>query len=165
MTKCDILIIKIKIVKSFSYFSVTNLNNDFLHCIMTKTRIVAMIVQDERLLMEKGEDSIELWTPGGKLEEGESDIECLRRELREELCVDLVSAKFFKEYHGFSFYNPDMRMIQRVHIVTISGTPKPDAEIESVIFLSKEDFEQKKYPMIPINEEDILPDIIKAGVW
>jgi len=132
---------------------------------MTRIRIAAIIIQDGKLLMEKGKTATELWTVGGKLEEGESDIDCLRRELREELCVDLVSAKFFKEYQGFSFYNPDTRMIQRVYIVTISGIAKPNAEIESIILLSKEDFEQKKYPMITINEEEMIPDIIKAGVW
>jgi len=33
----------------------------------------------------------------------------------------------------------------RVYIVTISGKIKPDAEIEDFVWMTKEDFESKKY--------------------
>jgi 8-oxo-dGTP diphosphatase len=130
-----------------------------------KTRIAGIIVQDGKILMLKGKGYKELWTPGGKLEEGESDENCLKRELKEEIGVNLISLRFFGEYSGEHFYNPNLISNNRVYLVTIDGGVKPDAEIESFVWFSKEDFETKKYPMITITEEQIIPDLIKAEIW
>ncbi len=130
-----------------------------------RTRIAGIIIQGGKILMLKGKGYKELWTPGGKLEEGESDEECLRRELKEEIGVNLVNSNFFGEYPGKSFYNPEVIRNQRVYIVNIEGEVKPDAEIESFVWFSKEDFKMKKYPMITITEEQIIPDLIKAKIW
>ena len=131
----------------------------------SKTRIAGIIIQGGKILMLKGKGYKELWTPGGKLEEGESDESCLKRELKEEIGVDLINSKFFGEYPGKSFYNPEIVYDQRVYIVTIEGGVKPDAEIEDFVWFSKKDFETKKYSMITINEEQIIPDLIKAKNW
>ena len=50
-------------------------------------------------------------------------------------------------------------------MVKIKGEPKPDAEIESIVWFSKEDFKNKKYPMITHTEQDVIPDLKKAGLW
>lgn len=131
---------------------------------ITKTRIAAIIIKDSKLLMLKGKGFGELWTPGGKIEVGETEEDCLRRELNEEIGVEIISLKFFKEYAGPSFYHENQITRQRIYIVSISGHIQPDAEIEDFVWLKKEDFEKKKFPMIPITEEEIVPDIIKAGL-
>ena len=87
----------------------------------SKTRIAGIIIQDGKILMLKGKGYKELWTPGGKLEERESDEECLKRELEEEIGVHLINSKFFKEYPGKSFYNPELIYNNRVYIATIEG--------------------------------------------
>ena len=63
-----------------------------------KIRIAGIIIKENKLLLLKGRGHKHLWTPGGKLEKGETDKECLKRELKEEIGVDLIEAKFFKEY-------------------------------------------------------------------
>lgn len=73
----------------------------------SKVRIAGIIIQDGKLLMLRGKGFKELWTPGGHLEIGESEEECLKRELKEEIGVDLVELKFFREYPGMSFYHPE----------------------------------------------------------
>jgi 8-oxo-dGTP diphosphatase len=129
-----------------------------------KTRVAAMVIRDGKLLLLKGKKHDELWTPGGKIEKGETDEECLRRELKEEIGVELVSATFFGAYRGKAFYH-DYIMNNRVYIAQISETIKPAAEIESFVWVSRDDFSNKKYPMIPIIKEEIIPDLIKQGVW
>jgi len=129
-----------------------------------KTRVIGIVIKEGKLLMLKGRGYKELWTPGGKMEVGEIDEETLKRELKEELHVILKDCKFFKEYSGKSFYG-DAMVRERVYITTIAGEITPSAEIESHLWLSREDFESHKYPMIPITEKEIIPDLIKAKIF
>ena len=131
----------------------------------TKTRIAGIIIEDNKLLMLIGKGYKELWTPGGKIDKGETDEECLKRELREELGVELLEYKFFKEYANASFYNPDKTTIERAYIIKIKGEIKPDSEIESIVWFTKDDYENKKYPMITHTQEELIPDLIREGIW
>ena len=54
-----------------------------------KTRIAGIIIKDGKLLLVKGKGYEELWTPGGKIDENETDEECLKRELKN---LSLVTA-------------------------------------------------------------------------
>ena len=128
-----------------------------------KTRISGVVMRDNKMLMLKGKGK-EFWTPGGKIEKGESDEECLKRELKEEIGVDLIDLKFFREYSHLSYYNPEVVLDVRVYIVTISGKIKPDAEIEDFVWMTKEDFESKKYPIITSIEEQTISYLIKDGI-
>ncbi len=130
----------------------------------TKIRIAAIIVHDGQLLMQKGKGYDELWTPGGKPLPGESDKECLARELQEELGVILVTATYFGEFTGKSPYGEHLNK-NKVYLCTISGDPLPDHEIEKVIWFSKNDFLSKTYPMIAVTENEIIPALIKANVF
>lgn len=38
---------------------------------------------------------------------------------------------------------------------------QPAHEIEKIVRLSKQEFDNKIYPMIPITEQEIIPDVIK----
>ena len=129
-----------------------------------RVRIVGMVIKDRKLLMLNGRGYKELWTPGGKMKVGETDEDCLRRELREELQVNLDSCKFFKEYYGKSFYSEWM-VRQGVYIIEISGEIKPSSEIEGHLWLSRKDFDSHKYPMIPTTEKEIIPDLIKERLF
>ncbi|KKP32880.1 MAG: hypothetical protein A2312_03115 [Candidatus Staskawiczbacteria bacterium RIFOXYB2_FULL_32_9] len=130
----------------------------------TVTRIAGVIIQDEKMLMVLGKYQ-ELWTPGGRIEPGETDEACLKRELKEEMGVELLSCKFFKEYTNPSFYHPERTTIERIYIAKVSGQIKPASEIRDFVWLCKEDFENKKYLMIGSDQEKLIPDLIKAGIW
>ncbi len=129
-----------------------------------RTRVAAIIIQDKKLLMVQG-GFPELWTPGGKLQEGESEEECLRRELKEEIWVKITELSFFKEYTWVSFYNPEIPLVQKIYIVSITWEIKPDAEIDNFVRLSREDFEQKRFTLIRWDQEEIIPDLIKGNIF
>lgn len=130
-----------------------------------RIRIAAMIIKDCKLLLVKTNKYKEYWTPGGKLEEGESEVECLRRELSEELNVKLTSAQFFKKYVSKSFYDKNAITINVAYTANISGEPKVGKEINSYIWMSKNEFENSKYPLIPSEREEVIPDLIKVGFF
>ena len=111
----------------------------------------------------KGKGYDYFWTPGGKISGEESDEECLKRELKEEMGVNLVSMKFFKEYDGVSFFNPNIKQKQVVYLIEIGGEIKPDAEIESFVWVSKEDYENKKYNTQ--TDDNLIVDLIKENIW
>ena len=131
----------------------------------SETRIAGIIIQGGKILMLIGKGHKELWTPGGHLEIGENEEECLKRELKEEIGVNLVKSKFFGEYPGKSFYQPERTYNQHVYLAEIEGKIVPNAEIESYLWFSKEDFLSKKYPMITNDEEKVIPDLIKKKFW
>ncbi len=130
----------------------------------SKTRVGAIIIEKSKLLMVKGRNYDEIWTPGGKKEHGESDLDCLKRELKEELNVELSSHKFFGRYESKSFYH-DYLMINRMYLVSIKGNIMPGMEIEKYFWLDKKDFLEEKFSMIPIIREKVLPDLIEQNYW
>ena len=110
-----------------------------------RTRIAGVVIRDNKILLLKGKGYDYFWTPGGKVDGAESNQECLRRELKEEIGVGLVSIKLFKEYDGVSFFNPEIKQKQIVYLIDIDGEIKPDSEIEGFVWMSREDYENKKY--------------------
>lgn len=131
----------------------------------TKIRIAGIIIENEKMLMLTGKGYGELWTPGGKIDKGETDEECLKREIKEEIGTNLIEVEFFKEYLTENFYSDKYKIIERVYIAKIEGEPEPDTEIENIVWFSKEDYQNKKYPMIPHIEEELIPDLIKNNIW
>lgn len=61
--------------------------------------------------------------PGGKVEEGESDLEALRRELREELSVEARQADFFCQY-DYSYPNGPEVSLRFYQVREFDGEPE-----------------------------------------
>lgn len=132
---------------------------------INRISIRAIIIQNHKLLLLKGKNHTELWEPGGKVELNESDEECLRRELMEEINTEIISFKHFGDYPSESFYHKDENILNKIYLVEIKNEPRPTHEIESIVWYSKDDFYNKKYHMIPVIENKIIPDLIKRGMF
>lgn len=110
-----------------------------------------------------GSPSVALYPGGMQIIVGETDEICLRRELKEEIGVELVSYKFYKEYNRKSFYH-DYMLKSRMYLVSIKGEPKENMEIKRFCWLSKEEFEKQQFLIIPIINEELIPDLIKDKI-
>jgi 8-oxo-dGTP pyrophosphatase MutT (NUDIX family) len=130
-----------------------------------RDRISGIVIKNRKLLMlthEKGPHSL-LWTPGGGVEKGESDLDCLRRELKEELDVELVSQKFLIEILAKSplFGNASRN---KVYSVEIKGKIKIEKGLKAV-WCNLEDYKKGKYKMIPVTQESVVKYLVDNRIW
>ncbi len=66
----------------------------------TRLRLGAVIIRDGKVLGVKPCDYRKYILPGGAIEFGESPEECFKREVKEELQCNFVSARFFGAYYS-----------------------------------------------------------------
>jgi len=74
------------------------------------------------------------YTLGGKIESNESEIECLRREVKEEVDADIVNAslKFLREFEGVAHGKENTTVNIKLYYGDITGEPKASSEIAEV---------------------------------
>lgn len=95
--------------------------------------------------------------PGGRVEAEEDDLDCLRRELEEELQVQLQSAHYFHTFEDAAALDPGMKVSMKVYFVTICGEPTPSQEITEVAYANSH-FTGK---MGSIVQKQIIPRLVK----
>ena len=84
-----------------------------------------LVTPDRRFLMQRRDDIPQIWYSGawglfgGGVEPGETELETLTRELKEEIDFDLVEATYFTRFHfefGFAGCDPVFRSYFEVPI-------------------------------------------------
>jgi 8-oxo-dGTP diphosphatase len=129
-----------------------------------KQRVAGIFIKDKKLLLVRAYNHTELWTPGGTPEKEESQVECLRRELKEEVSASLKSSQFFKEFVEDSPYL-NKKVNNNIYLVELEGEFKPSNEIEEIVWVSRKDFDSKKYKYVYIIEQEIIPELIKKNLF
>jgi 8-oxo-dGTP diphosphatase len=96
-------------------------------------RVIAAAVLGSRglLLVSKRAAPDVFYLPGGKPESGEAPLDCLRRELGEELGVGVGSAQPFAEVRAPAALE-GVEMWMTVFLTRLAGAPAPAAEIAAL---------------------------------
>ncbi len=97
--------------------------------------VAGVIVKDGRLLVVKEFDEEVYHTPGGKIELPETPMDALKRELEEEIGVQLLSAQPFIKINDETFHGD--KLLLETFMAEIEGMPKPSSEIESLQWIGK----------------------------
>lgn len=121
------------------------------------------VVRGNRLLVVRKEGSRDYLMPGGKPEKGESAVEALRRELREEIgcSVDDYSLALLDRFEDFTS-DGKSRVAIDLFAGEISGEPRPSSEIEELKWISAADAIN---PFVtPIIKKQILPFLVGKGM-
>lgn len=93
------------------------------------------------LVRSKGKDMF--YFPGGKREEGESDLESLARELKEELGIDLQleTAHYFGTFRAEAHGQEVPTHVEAIlYTGAFDGKLEPQSEIEEMAWFSHADF-------------------------
>lgn len=120
---------------------------------MNKTfidKLAFIYIKDKKILttLSYGKDA--WYIPGGKREGKESDIEALKREVKEELTIDLKE-KTIKHYGTFEAQahgKPEGTTVRMTcYTAGFDGEIKPAAEIEKISFMDS----STKEPLSPVD--------------
>ncbi|MBR1812915.1 MAG: NUDIX domain-containing protein [Lachnospiraceae bacterium] len=108
-------------------------------------KIALLYLKEGRILSTRSRGKDVYYIPGGKREEGESDLQTLVREIQEELCVDIREdtvhyyGTFEAQAHGHA---EGILVRMTCYTAEFTGTPRPDHEIAEIVWLTTEDMDR-----------------------
>lgn len=116
--------------------------------------------QTKFLVCEKDNFTSDFLMPGGQLDKNESDVDCLTREIKEELDVnvDKSGLKFIDEYTDIAGGDATKDVYIKLYQGKIIGQPTPSQEIVKLHWIGKDDLANTR--VSPIIKNKIIPDLI-----
>jgi 8-oxo-dGTP diphosphatase len=96
-------------------------------------KCAAAIICKKSLLLTRKKGTETFISPGGKPFFGESYSDCLSREIREELNVEIGKRTYFGLFKGTSTFE-HMPIEMHVYLVEISGEPRAGMEVDELIW-------------------------------
>ncbi len=131
-------------------------------------KIGLLIVLNDRILLCRKKDyTSKLILPGGKIEAGEDDITCLKREIKEELGSDneIIGVPSYVGTYIDKASSDDPKENKFVRIKLYQGNIKhearPTSEIKEIIWFTQD---SEWNDLSPILKNKIFPDLIKRGI-
>jgi ADP-ribose pyrophosphatase YjhB (NUDIX family) len=135
-----------------------------------KLRVAGIIINTEKKLLLVKEKDRNIWTcPGGKLEEGETDLECLRRELFEEASLNLVEAEHFMDTDSQPLEGNATGLVAvKFYLVTsYTGDLKINENdtLEQYFWFSRLDYSYAKLEFGSALKKYAIPRLIEKGLF
>ena len=129
-------------------------------------KAAGIIIRNRRLLVERSKGKDVFVAPGGKLEAGESAIEAVIRELKEEFQLSLTPTDlkpfgtFYADAAGS--HNAGKKLRMDVFMVSTDQEPKPDSEVEEMRWISSDI--PASIEVGSIFEHEVLPRLKAQGL-
>lgn len=98
-------------------------------------KVALALFKDKKLMQVRDNKNDEVfYAVGGKVEPGESDMQCLKREVKEELDVDLEDStiSFLHEFTGPAHNKSNTLLNVKFYEAKLVGEPSPAEEIVEI---------------------------------
>ncbi|MEU0883032.1 NUDIX domain-containing protein [Lentzea sp. NPDC005914] len=119
-------------------------------------------VEAGRLLVVRSRNKKAFYLPGGKIEAGESPAEALRREVREELGIELERPSVLKRYVAPAYGEGEGAMVDMTCFTArLLGVPKPTSEIAELTYVTRDEYREHAETAPAIHE--VLSDLVASG--
>lgn len=125
-------------------------------------KVSLAIFKDRKLLMAREHKNQEVfYTIGGKRDGSETDVECLQREVKEELNCGLESSSliFLEQFEAPAYGKENTILRMRVYKGELVGSPHPTSEIAELAYF---DNSVERKHLTPIDKK-IFPWLKKHG--
>lgn len=125
-------------------------------------KVALAVFKDKKILQVRTHKQNQIFfTLGGKIEEGESEIDCLRREVKEEVGCDLdeSSLRFLTEFEDVA-HGKDALVNIKMYEGKLIGEPKPASEIVEIGWF---DTKSDKKHLSTIAQRTIFPWLKRHG--
>lgn len=122
-------------------------------------KCAAIILRDRKLLVVRKRGTAIFISPGGKIEPGETQLDCLRREIAEELRVEITAAVPFGSFERPSALE-DITIRIHAWTTTITQDCVPGSEIEEIRWISGSEY----LPLGSVFAECVLPELVRRGL-
>lgn len=102
-------------------------------------KLAWLYIKDGQILCARSKGKDTYYIPGGKREQGESDVEALIREIKEELSVDLQPStiEYVRTFTAQAHEKPEGIMVKiTCYLAEFTGEIQANAEIEEVVWLN-----------------------------
>ncbi|WP_162300562.1 NUDIX hydrolase [Anaerosacchariphilus polymeriproducens] len=124
-------------------------------------KVGGIILNSKKLLVVRKktlDNRSEFIIPGGKSEKGENDEDTLKRELKEELNVNLLDMNYFDSYSDIAVFE-NIPISMNVYTCDIDGSIIPMNEIKEYIWIDR-NYEQNNIQLGSILSKYIVPKLI-----
>ena len=125
-------------------------------------KIGGIILRGKKLLVVKKrtkDNRSEYIIPGGKREGNETDFETLKRELQEEIQVELLSAEPFGGFDDIAIFE-NIPINIEVYFANIVGEPTCDSEIKELVWIDR-NYEKKGIKLGSVLAKFVIPKLIE----
>ncbi len=127
-------------------------------------KIAGLCIRDKKLLIVYKKTDKMYITLGGKIEAGETDLECLKREVREELRCGIQNPVYFETFEGRTYDN-SKSIHMKCYFLELTGEPaiNPADSIDHYRWIDK-NYKKEGILVAPLLEQKVIPELIKKGL-
>lgn len=101
-------------------------------------KVVLLHIKDRKVLMARSVGKDKFYMPGGKREEGETDLQTLVRESKEEMDINVLveTVKYWNTFVAQAHGKPEGIMVKAIcYTAEFDDIPKASNEIEELAYL------------------------------